>query len=61
MDFGQQRLQQQEAAKQMMYQNSGYLMTRAMKEKKDRSRSTKRLSALIVLPLLVFRIFVQSR
>lgn len=29
--------------------------------KKDRSRSTKRLSALIVLPLLVFRIFVQSR
>ena len=32
MDFGQQRLQQQEAAKQMMYQNSGYQFERRDKK-----------------------------
>ena len=32
MDFGQQRLQQQEAARQMMYQNSGYQFERRAKK-----------------------------
>ena len=32
MDFGQQRLQQQEAARQMMYQNSGYQFERRDKK-----------------------------
>jgi hypothetical protein len=32
MDFGQQRLQQQEAARQMMYQNSGYQFERRNKK-----------------------------
>ena len=32
MDFGQQRLQQQNAARQMMYQNSGYQFERRDKK-----------------------------
>ena len=57
MDFGQQRLQQQEAAKQMMYQNSGYQFERRDKKTLilhyDIGTETKDFTMKLVEPLKI--------